>query len=159
MTAVRYLGAFAFATGLLGVSAGSTPPVPRAVRAMVYRTGESRSTRVILQLRIESTGLVLGSYSGGFHFDPALLVVDSAEAGRDGSRFVNAQRAAQGDIRFAGFSTTGFAGTDAVRLVAHLTKAIDPIPLDVVLDVAGDLEGRPVTRNSLRGTRRTTSAR
>ena len=103
--------------------------------------------------------MVLGSYEGRMHFDPGALVVDSAYAGRDGSRFVNAEDAKGGSIRFAGFTTSGFTTQDAVTLIARPLKALDQAHVTASIAVAGDLDGKPVPKEGLLGTSGVIAAR
>lgn len=137
-----------FALLALSSRAGSAwaPPL---VRVSVVRSSESSQKRTVLLIRVESEGLVLGSYQGTLTFDAGALKVDSATVGRDNFRFVNANGAASGTIRFAGFTTSGFTGSDAVRIVARATKPIESAKLNALLEVAGDLEGKPVSKAAL----------
>ena len=120
------------------------------VRVTVVRSRESTARRIVLLVRIEGVGLVLGSYQGRLRYDPSAFVVDSSTPGRDGSRYVNAADASsRGWIRFAGFTTTGFTSTDAVRIVGHAVKPLAMAHIAAKLDVAGDLEGKPVPKSGL----------
>lgn len=127
------------------------------VRVLVTRSPGGTTGQVVLLVRVEAEGLTLGSYSGSLRFDPAMLAIDSASAVRDGSRFVNAGEAERGLIRFAGFTTNGFAGTEAVRLVGRLRSLGTTAYLTSHVDVAGSLEGKAVPAASLRGTRTSVS--
>lgn len=95
--------------------------------------------------------MVLGAYEGRLQFDPTVLAVDSAIAGRDGSRFVNPADANKGVIRFAGFTPTGFSSVDAVRIVGRALKPIEQAQLTATLGVAGDLNGKAVPKAGLIG--------
>lgn len=125
---------------------------PRTARVSLVRTDQSTQQRLVLLVRVEGVGTMLGSYQGRLTFDPSVLVVDSVSPGRDGSRFVNSTEAARGTIRFAGFAPTGFASNDAVRIVGRLRKAIDSSSVRAALEVAGDIEGRAVPRTALLST-------
>ena len=130
---------------------GSAPA--GSVRVSVHRGSESDANRVVLFVQVASTGLALGSYQGELRFDASALVVDSAIAGRDGSRFVNATDKARGTIRFAGFTTSGFTGDDAVRIIAHGSRPLSLAQLaqglSAKLDIAGDIDGRQLPKSAL----------
>jgi hypothetical protein len=145
-----------------GVAVASTPPnrTPTPAPSVHVRVvRESGATdRAVLLVHVEASGVTLGSYQGTMTFDPAVLMVDSALAGRDGFRFVNANNAAKGSIRFAGFTATGFKGTDAVRIVARTKGSIDGAKITATLEVAGDMDGRAIAAVALQGTKGVESA-
>ena len=122
-----------------------------AVRVRVVRESGAPE-RAVLVMHVEGRAVALGSYQGTMTFDPAVLRVDSAIAGRDGFRFVNANQAGKGSIRFAGFTATGFKGTDAVRIVARLSGALEQSRIVATLEVAGDIDGRRIPDAALQGT-------
>lgn len=103
--------------------------------------------------------MVLGSYQGKLRFDPAAFVADSTVAGSDGSRFVNAGDAKTGTIRFAGFTTKGFASAEAVRIFGRELRPLDAAHVTATIEVAGDLDGRPVARSGIFGATGVTIAR
>ncbi len=115
----------------------------------VVKSAESTDLRTILLVRVDADGLVLGSYQGRLHFDPAAFVADSSIPGRDGSRYVNASDAAKGSVRFAGFTTGGFKNSDAVRIVGRAIKPLASAKIAAELDVAGDLDGKSVPKAGL----------
>ncbi len=121
---------------------------PSAV-VTVVRDKTSTPVHTVLMVRVEGKGMVLASYEGRVRFDASVFAVDSATAGSDGSRFVNAGDASKGVIRFAGFTPTGFKSNDAVRIVGHSTRPIDAAKVTATLEVAGDLEGKPVGKAGL----------
>lgn len=125
---------------------------PRAplVQASLVRAAKDSSGRTALLVRIEGRGLVLGAYQGTLHFDPAVVSVDSATVPTDGYRLVNANDAAKGIVRFAGFTTDGFAGTEAVRLIVRGTP-LERGAFVLSLDQAGDLDGKVVPAAQLHG--------
>ena len=122
-----------------------------SVRTRVEREAGSTDAHTVLTLHVDASGFALGSYQGTMTFDPAVLVVDSVSAGRDGFRFVNPNAVSKGSVRFAGFTATGFVGTDAVRLVAHRRSSLEKAALVVTLEVAGDVEGRAIAKRALMG--------
>jgi len=122
-----------------------------SVRTRVVREVGSTDSHLVLTLHVEASGFALGSYQGSMSFDPAVLVVDSVTAGRDGFRFVNPNAMSKGSVRFAGFTATGFVGTDAVRLVAHRRSSLEKAAMVVTLEVAGDVEGRAMAKGALMG--------
>lgn len=133
-----------------------SPGQPRdsaQVHVLITRVPGGTAGQIVLLVRVEATGLTLGSYSGTLQFDPAVLAIDSATVGRDGSRFVNAGESGRGMIRFAGFTTNGFGGTEAVRLVGRLRPPGATAHVTGKVEVAGSLEGRTVPAAFLRGTR------
>ncbi|MDB4917108.1 MAG: hypothetical protein JWM95_4752 [Gemmatimonadetes bacterium] len=152
---MRRIHVHASAIALAFVSLGAAPSVRRArpavptARVTVVKAPESTDQRVVLLVRVEGDGMVLGSYQGRVHFDPAAFVVDSTAAGKDGSRYVNAAEAAKGSIRFAGFTTNGFKSADAVRIVGHATRPLASAKIAAELEVAGDLDGKSVAKTGL----------
>jgi len=132
----------------LAVLMGALVAAP-VVRVTVVRSNESSATKLVLIVRVQAEGLVLGAYQCSLRFDPSVLTVDSATAGRDNFRLVNAQNASQGVILFNGFTTSGFTSADAVRIVARASKSLDAAKIDAVLEVAGDLDGKPVPKAAL----------
>ena len=149
--------------GLLAGAAGAAraqavPHAKAAVRAAsptvhvtVVRAPQSTAQRLMLVVRVEGKGLVLGSYEGQVSFDPAAFIVDSAIVGRDGSRFVNAGDAKKGSVRFAGFTTNGFTTADAVTLIGHAVKPLEQLHVGASIKVAGDLDGHAVPKAGLIG--------
>lgn len=119
-------------------------PVAPSVRVSIVRDSPTIGDRIVLLVRVEGAGMVLGSYEGRVAFDPSALVVDSVVAGRDGSRFVNPSAAQRGTIRFAGFTTTGFTSSTALRIVGRTLAPIARANLSAVVSVAGDLNGKPI---------------
>lgn len=120
------------------------------VRVTVVRSSESTMQRVVLFVRVEGVGLVLGSYQGRLSYDPSAFIADSSTPGRDGSRYVNAADAlSRGSIRFAGFTTTGFASTDAMHIVGRAVKPLAMARIVAELEAAGDLEGQPIPKSGL----------
>ena len=129
------------------------------VHVSVVRSPQSTANRVVLVVRVDGRGMVLGSYEGRVHFDPAALEVDSAIAGRDGSRFVNAADAKSGSIRFAGFTTNGFKSSDAVTLIGRALKPLEQSHVAASVEVAGDLDGHAVPKVGLIGATGISAAR
>ena len=122
-----------------------------SVRVSIVRAKESNARRIVLVLRVDGAGMVLGSYEGRVQFDPTVLAVDSAVAGRDGSRFVNSGDAGRGTIRFAGFTPTGFTNSDAVRIVGRALGRLENAKIIATLAVAGNLDGKAVPKTALIG--------
>ena len=143
--------------GLLAGAATSLPAQSAArsasptVRVSVVRSPQSAAQRVVLIVRVDGKGLVLGSYEGQVSFDPAAFAVDSAVVGRDGSRFVNAGDTKKGAIRFAGFTTNGFTSSDAVTLFGRAVKPMEQSHVVASIKVAGDLDGHAVPKAGLIG--------
>lgn len=151
-------GAFVLLSSIAAVDSGrsdvATAGQSRAapsVRVRLVRARESTALRVVLLVRVEGAGMVLGAYEGRLQFDPGVFAIDSVTAGRDGSRYVNPGDAARGTIRFAGFTPTGFSSTDAVRIVGRALRPIEEARLTATLAVAGDLLGKPVPKAGLIG--------
>lgn len=141
---------------LLGASAFARPQktaraAAPSVQVSVVRSPQSTAQRVVLVVRVDGKGMVLGSYEGRLSFDPAAFALDSAIVGRDGSRFVNAAEAKSGAIRFAGFTTNGFTSTDAVTLIGRPLKPLEQSHVMASIRVAGDLDGRAVPKAGLIG--------
>lgn len=139
------------AAGPLRGSQGADGRIAPTVRVRLVKAKESNAQKFVILIRVEGAEMVLGAYEGHVEFDPSVFVVDSATAGRDGSRFVNPADANKGRIRFAGFTPTGFSSTDAVRIVGRAVKPIEKAQLSATLNVAGDLHGKAVPRTGLIG--------
>jgi hypothetical protein len=129
---------------LASTTLGAQAPRAPRVQASIVQVKESTPLRIVLLVRVEGKGVMLGSYEGRLRFDPTVFAVDSASVSRDGSRFVNAADAARGEVRFAGFTTSRFNTTDAVRIVGHASKPLDAAKLTAILVVAGDIDGNKI---------------
>jgi hypothetical protein len=132
-----------------GASSAAQAPAAAKVAVVVVREQEGPGGRVVLNIVIRATDVVLGSYQGSFRYDPTVLEVDSATTVPDGYRVVNTAGAKQGAIRFAGFTTSKFGDDRAVRIVARLRKPIAEARIEASLDVAGDVEGHAIPRGAM----------
>ena len=136
---------------IAGATSGLQVDAVPSVRVSVVRSSESSGQRIVLLVRVEGTGLVLGSYQGRLRYDPTAFVADSSTPGRDGTRYVNAADASRGSIRFAGFTPTGFTSHDAVRIVGRAIKPLAVAQIAADIEVAGDLDGKAIPKAGLLG--------
>jgi hypothetical protein len=89
------------------------PPVQQGVAAYVTvdnltaQPGQTVRVRVQVQVGTQQD-FKLGSYTGRLRFDPAKIEFKQENTINDGLRVANPLGAAQGEIRFAGASATGF---------------------------------------------------
>lgn len=95
-------------------STGPTPPpVTQGVAAFISvdnlsaRVGQTVRVRVEVQVGTEQNYKV-GSYTGRLHFNTGRLQFRAENPINDGLRIANNTGAANGEIRFAGASATGF---------------------------------------------------
>jgi hypothetical protein len=95
--------------------AGTTAPPPPQQGVSAYVTVDRLDAPVgaTVRVRVEAqlgTGQAtkLGSYTGRLHFDPGALEFQQENPIDDGLRLANPAGAAQGEIRFAGASASGF---------------------------------------------------
>lgn len=157
------LAAGARSAGAQKPAAAASPAAPAATAAGVHatltRAADLADGRMVLLLQVEATGLGLGSYQGAVTFDPTQVTVDSAVApSGDGSRLVNANDAAKGLVRYAGYTTSSFRTGDAVRFVVRV-KSLDAAKFATTLDVAGDVNGTAIAKTLLHGSAGVRSSR
>lgn len=106
-----------------------TPAPPaQGVQAFVQvdntsaQPGDQIQVFVRVQLGTESSAK-LGSYTGRLKFDPEVLAYKGELKINDGLRVTNPNGAAQGEIRFAGASATGFADLTLYQATFEVKKA------------------------------------
>jgi len=139
-----------FGLPLVRLLAAVLAAVVPTLRAEITRAAGPSAELVTLQVHLRPTDLVLGSYQGSLRWKPGSLSIVSVSApGKDGTRMFNAADSAKGIVRFAGFSTSGFTGTDALTLVVKPVRPLERAGLTVAVDVAGDLAGKAVPKDRL----------
>ncbi|HYV96981.1 MAG TPA: hypothetical protein VE967_05975 [Gemmatimonadaceae bacterium] len=120
------------------------PSAPGLRTSVVMRDGPAPG-QLALVVRIESTDLSLGSYQGTLKFTPGSLAIVSASApAGEGTRMVNAADTTKGIVHFAGFTVSGYSRVDVLTLVVRATRAPAAANIVASVDVAGDVNGKPV---------------
>lgn len=123
---------------------GADSGVQIAVAADPFEAGQQ-----VLRILVVPSELALGSYQGRVTFDPEQFELMDARVPDGGFRVVNTEPAAEGLIRFAGFTVDGFGETEVLALRFRTTRPIEPTEVTLELEVAGTLEGEAVPRPRL----------
>jgi hypothetical protein len=103
----------------------------------------------VIRLMIESEAMELGAYQGRFRFDPRALELIEATLPDDNYRFVNTNRATEGEIRYAGFTVSAFENPLALELRFRNLRELRLDDLSAELEVVGDVMGAEVRRESI----------
>lgn len=119
------------------------PLQERSVRVNIVAQPQLEGITVT-RLLIDSRALELGAYQGRFRFDPEALELIDVSMPDDNFRFVNVNGAAQGEIRFAGFTVTAFESPVALEMRFRSKGGLDIDRMTVELEVVGDVEGNKV---------------
>ena len=110
---------------------------------MVVVEYDDDQTRVTV--RFDTETLELGAYQGTFNFDAKVLTLVDFSVPVDGYRLANTLEAANGQIRFAGFSTKTFESPVVLTLVFKNLAAVGPETLlSVDIDVLGNPQSQAV---------------
>ena len=106
---------------------------------------------VAVTVRVVPTGVVLGAYQGALRFPPGTLraIEASAPRGADATRMVNAADSADGLVRYAGFTVSGFRHDTVLVLRVRPATTFAPSTLVASLDVAADSAGTRIPRERL----------
>lgn len=131
--------------------AGAIAVMDPSLRAVVQRAPAAADGSVALTVRLEATEMKLGAYQGTLRFTPGTLEVLSVDSPRgDGTRVVNPADSAQGIVRFAGFTVTGFRTDSVLTLRVRPKRALAQSGVRVLLEVASDVDGKALPRAALR---------
>lgn len=132
--------------------AGAVATAAPSVRAVVQRGPAATDGSVVLAVRLLASEMQLGAYQGTLRFTPGTLEVLSAESPRgDGTRVVNPADSAQGIVRFAGFNVSRFRTDSVLTIRVRPKRAISEAGIRVLVDVASDLDGKPLPRTAVQG--------
>lgn len=125
------------------------PPLDEGtVRATVV--AEQHADRItVTKVFIDAESLELGAYQGRFRFDPEALELIEVTMPQDNYRFVNAQGASEGEIRFAGFTVTAFESPIALVMRFRNKRDLKLKDMSVNLEVVGDIIGERVKRGKI----------
>jgi hypothetical protein len=135
------------------------PPLTTpSARAYVVQEPGGLVDRIALTIHVEAKGIPIAAYQGRLQFDVEAFEIIEATTPGDGTRLVNATTAGRGVVTFAGFSTTEFGNTAAVRLVVRPIKPVAAANLCATLDVVGEANGASLTKDKLVTTRGTYGA-
>lgn len=125
---------------------------PGAVQVIIAQERQLGGDTAVFLVRLAANGVPLASYQGSVTFaaDQMQVVSTPTPENAEGEfRIVNAEHAASGSLRFAGFSTQAMTSTDAFRIVARLRGPLASLKLDGSIDVAGLVAGTPIAAGSL----------
>lgn len=103
----------------------------------------------VTTLMIEAEALELGAYQGRFRFDPQVLELVDYSLPEGDYRFVNAEGAGEGEIRYAGFTVEAFESPVALVLRFRAKRGLSEEDMSVELEVVGDVLGREVKRERI----------
>lgn len=132
-----------WALALAGALGGGVP----SLRAVIERSAPASDGTITVAVRGVATDLRLGAYQGRVQFAPGRVgIVGSGTPSGDGTRLVNLADTAQGIVRFAGYAVPGFRSDTLLRLVIRVPRGVDAAELRVELDVASDVDGKPLER-------------
>ena len=124
-------------------------PLPeRSVRVNIVATPQPQEITVT-RLLIDSRSLEIGAYQGRFRFDPEALELLDVKVPDDNYRFVNASGAAEGEIRFAGFTVSAFESPVALELRFRSRGPVNLDDMTAGLEVVGDIEGNRIGRERI----------
>ncbi|HRN54181.1 MAG TPA: hypothetical protein PK788_11835 [Gemmatimonadaceae bacterium] len=135
-----------WALALAGAFGGGVP----SLRAVIERSAPGPDGTITVAVRGVATELRLGAYQGRLQFAPgSVAIVGSSLPSGDGTRLVNLADTAQGVVRFAGYAVPGFRSDTLLRLELRVPRGVDAAALRVELDVASDVDGKPLERSRI----------
>lgn len=139
-------------TALLAAGAlfGAMAAEQGSVRAVLEQSPRAADGSITVVVRARVSNIELGAYQGTLRFAPGSVSVLRASApSGDGTRVVNPADSASGILRFAGFTVTRFRSDTLLTVVLRPTQGTDLARLRVELDVASDVNGRALPRDSV----------
>lgn len=125
-----------------------------AVQALVQSSEGPSAGTIRLRIRILTKDVPLASYQGVVSFDAGsfeLVSVETPRAEEGGMYLVNPGEIANGQIRFAAFTTEKFLDDEAFSLIVKPLRPIGQMQLRATLDVAGETSGTALAGAQLRG--------
>lgn len=125
------------------------PPVDDGAVRVDVEVRPVGNMTAIVRLMIDARSLQLGAYQGRFRFDPEALELVEATLPEDNFRFVNTNRAAKGEIRYAGFTVSAFESPVALELRFRQKRALRLEDVSAELEVVGDVMGVEVKRERI----------
>ncbi len=129
--------------GAIGAGQGS-------VRAVVEQAPRAADGTITVVVRARTHDVELGAYQGALRYAPgSVTVVRVSAPSGDGTRVLNPADSASGVLRFAGFTVTRFRSDTLMTVVLRPTRGIEAARLRVELDVASDVSGRALPRDSV----------
>ena len=143
--------AAAFVVGCVNEPTGSQPEPSEpavedgSVQAVVVAE-PLRDGMTVMRIRIDAESLELGAYQGRFTFDASAMEFVEASMPDDGYRVLNTLGAAEGEIRFAGFTVEQFVSPVAVELRFQTKQRVDARDVSVNLEVVGTVLGEEVPK-------------
>jgi hypothetical protein len=92
----------------------------------------------------------VGAYQGTLRFTPGTLEILAVDSPRgDGTYVVNPADSAQGIVRFAGFTVTGFRTDRVLTMRVRPKRPLAQAGVRVLLQVASDVDGNPLPPSAL----------
>jgi hypothetical protein len=128
--------------------------VPKgSVQVVIQQDTHITGDSALFIVNVVGNDVPVAAYQGTITFSPGALEVLSvrtppANAGE--FRIVNDRETGAGRIRFAGFSPEAFGSTEALRIVARVTRGLSATNMVGTLDVAGETAGTAVRKQNLR---------
>ncbi len=140
-----------FVVGCVNEPTGSQPepsePAVEDGRVQAVVVAEPlRDGMTVMRIRIDAESLELGAYQGRFTFDASAMEFVEASMPDDGYRVLNTLGAAEGEIRFAGFTVEQFVSPVAVELRFQTKQRVDARDVSVNLEVVGTVLGEEVPK-------------
>ena len=126
---------------------------PGTVQVIIAQERGLGGDTTVFVVRLVANGVPLAAYQGSVTFVPEgmqIISVLTPENAQGEFRVVNAEGAAAGKLRFAGFATEAMSSTEAFRIVARLHGNVSLLKLDGSLDIAGEAAGTQIGAASLR---------
>lgn len=151
---MRILFVLLVAAGVLACSEASGPPEEAlefppmpdgSVRAAVVAEPIAEGV-MAMRILIEAKSQELGAYQGRFRFDPEALELEEVSVPETAYRFVNVEAAAEGELRFAGFTVRGFETPVVLELRFRNKRPVGPEDVSVELEVVGTVGGAEIPR-------------
>jgi hypothetical protein len=125
------------------------PPVDDGTVRVDIEVRPVSSTMSIIRVMIDARSLEIGAYQGRFQFDPEALELVEATLPEDNYRFVNTNRASEGEIRYAGFTVSAFESPVALELRFRNRREVRLEDVSAELEVVGDVMGVEVARQRI----------
>lgn len=125
---------------------------PGSVQVIIAQETALGGDSAVFVVRLAANGVPLAAYQGTVTFAPQgieIIGIRTPENGEGEFRIVNAEGAATGMLRFAGFATQAMSSTEAFRIVGRLKGGVAALKLEGSLDVVGEVGGTQILASSL----------
>lgn len=125
---------------------------PGSVQVIIAQERDLGGDSAVFVVRLAANGVPLAAYQGVVTFVPGsleIIGIRTPENAEGEFRIVNAEGAASGTLRFAGFATQAMSSSEAFRIVGRLKGDVSALKLEGTLDVAGEVGGTQIIAASL----------